>query len=84
MNKSELIEAIASHANLNKAQAGQALEGITSAIESALKTAMPYRWWVLAISKSKSVQNVKAETHKPVLKSPLLRQNHLALSWVKL
>ena len=37
MNKSELIDAIASHAKLNKAQAGQALEGITSAIESTLK-----------------------------------------------
>ena len=37
MNKSDLIEAIASHANLNKIQAGQALEGITKAIESALK-----------------------------------------------
>jgi len=37
MNKSELIDAIASHANLNKAQAGQALAGITSVIESALK-----------------------------------------------
>jgi len=38
MNKSELIDAIASHANLNKAQAGQALEGITRAIESTLKS----------------------------------------------
>lgn len=37
MNKSEMIDAIASHANLNKAQAGQALEGIASVIESTLK-----------------------------------------------
>ena len=38
MNKSELIDAIASHANLSKAQAGQALEGITGTIESTLKS----------------------------------------------
>ena len=37
MNKSELIDAIASHANLNKAEAGHGLDGIISAIESALK-----------------------------------------------
>lgn len=37
MNKSELIDAIASHANLSKADAGRGLDGILSAISSALK-----------------------------------------------
>jgi DNA-binding protein HU-beta len=37
MHKSELIDAIASHANLNKADAGRALDGILSAIQNALK-----------------------------------------------
>lgn len=37
MNKSELIDAIASNANLTKADAGRALDGITRAIENALK-----------------------------------------------
>jgi DNA-binding protein HU-beta len=37
MNKSELIDAIASHANLTKADAGRALDGLTKTIESALK-----------------------------------------------
>jgi DNA-binding protein HU-beta len=37
MNKSELIDAIATHANLTKADAGRALEGLTKTIESVLK-----------------------------------------------
>jgi DNA-binding protein HU-beta len=37
MNKSELIYAIAEHANLTKAEAGRALEGLTKTIETTLK-----------------------------------------------
>lgn len=37
MHKSELIDAIAGHANLNKAEAGRGLDGILSAIQNALK-----------------------------------------------
>jgi DNA-binding protein HU-beta len=37
MNKSELINAIAEHANLTKADAGRALEGLTKTIETTLK-----------------------------------------------
>ena len=37
MNKSELIDAIASSANLTKADAGRALEGFTNAITQALQ-----------------------------------------------
>jgi DNA-binding protein HU-beta len=37
MNKSELIDAIANHSNLTKADADRALEGLTKTIESALK-----------------------------------------------
>ena len=37
MNKSELIDAIASGSGLSKADAGRALDGFTSAITSALK-----------------------------------------------
>lgn len=37
MNKSDLIDAIASHANLTKADVGRALEGITHSIQAALK-----------------------------------------------
>lgn len=37
MNKSELITAIAEHANLSKADAGRGLDGIIKSIESALK-----------------------------------------------
>ncbi len=33
MHKSELIDAIASHANLSKADAGRGLDGILSAIK---------------------------------------------------
>ncbi|BBL34420.1 DNA-binding protein HU-beta [Nitrosomonas stercoris] len=36
MNKSELIEAIAHHADITKAQAGNALDGALSAIKEAL------------------------------------------------
>jgi DNA-binding protein HU-beta len=38
MNKSELITAIAEHANLTKADAGRALDGLTKTIEATLKT----------------------------------------------
>ena len=37
MNKSELIDAIASQANLSKTDAGKALEATVGAIEEALK-----------------------------------------------
>ncbi len=37
MNKSDLITAIAEHANLTKADAGRALDGLTKTIESTLK-----------------------------------------------
>jgi DNA-binding protein HU-beta len=37
MNKSDLIDAIASHANLTKADASRALDGITQSIQTALK-----------------------------------------------
>lgn len=37
MNKSELIDSIAQHANLTKAEAGRALEGLIQSIENALK-----------------------------------------------
>jgi DNA-binding protein HU-beta len=38
MNKSDLIDAIASHANLTKADAGWQLDGINQSISSALKS----------------------------------------------
>jgi DNA-binding protein HU-beta len=37
MKKSELINAIAEHANLTKADAGRALEGLLKTIETTLK-----------------------------------------------
>ncbi len=37
MNKAELIAAIAEQANLTKADAGRALDGLTQAIENTLK-----------------------------------------------
>ena len=37
MNKAELIAAIAEQANLTKADAGRALDGLTHAIENTLK-----------------------------------------------
>jgi DNA-binding protein HU-beta len=37
VNKSELIDAIAKHADLSKASAGKALEGTLSAIKASLK-----------------------------------------------
>ena len=37
MNKSELIDAIASDSGLSKADAGRALDGFTSAVTNALK-----------------------------------------------
>ncbi|QPK64087.1 HU family DNA-binding protein [Methylomonas sp. LL1] len=37
MNKSELIDSIAQHANLTKADAGKALDGLIDSIENTLK-----------------------------------------------
>ena len=41
MNKSDLINAIAEHANLTKADAGRALESLLITIETALKAGDP-------------------------------------------
>jgi DNA-binding protein HU-beta len=41
MNKSDLINAIAEHANLTIADAGRALEGLLNTIETALKAGDP-------------------------------------------
>ncbi|PJK07690.1 DNA-binding protein HU [Lysobacteraceae bacterium NML95-0200] len=38
MNKADLIEAIAQHANLTKADAGRALDGFISAVSNALSS----------------------------------------------
>ena len=38
MNKSELIDAIASNANLSKADAGRALDGLIEAVTDAMKS----------------------------------------------
>ncbi len=38
MNKSDLINAIATHANLTKADAGRALEALVQTIETTLKS----------------------------------------------
>ena len=37
MNKSELVDAIAAHADISKADAGRALEGMITAVTKALK-----------------------------------------------
>ena len=37
MNKSDLIDAIAANSGLSKADAGRALDGLTSAVTKALK-----------------------------------------------
>lgn len=37
MNKAELINAIAEHANLSKADAGRSLEALTKTVEATLK-----------------------------------------------
>lgn len=37
MNKTELIEAIASHAEISKAAAGKALDGVIEAVTASLK-----------------------------------------------
>ncbi len=37
MNKSELVDAIAEHADISKADAGRALEGMITAVTKALK-----------------------------------------------
>jgi len=47
MNKAELITTIASHAQLTKADAYRALEGLVTASESNLKTAILMRLWLL-------------------------------------
>lgn len=38
MNKSQLIEAIANHSQLNKSEAARALDGIINSIEATLKS----------------------------------------------
>ena len=47
MNKSDLIDAIAADSGLNKADAGRALDGFTSAVTSALRAVVLYPWLAL-------------------------------------
>ena len=47
MNKTELIEHIAVHADISKAAAARALEATIGAVKATLKKAALYRWLVL-------------------------------------
>jgi nucleoid DNA-binding protein len=64
MNKSELIEKIASGADISKAAAGRALDSFIAAVTEGLK--------VLVHLKYVNVLNVLAVTHKRVKKLKLL------------
>ncbi len=44
MNKNELINAIAEHSNLSKADAGRGLEALINTIETTLKAGEPLPW----------------------------------------
>ena len=84
MNKSDLINAIAEHANLTKADAGRALEGLLITIETALKAGDPVvliGFGTFAV-KEKEL-SARVAIHKPVRKSLLQRQKSLPLNRVK-
>jgi len=68
VNKTELIEHIAKHADLSKAAAGRALEATIGAVRTTLKKAAPCRWWVLVLSLWASALPAQVVTHVPALR----------------
>ncbi len=45
MNKTELVDAMADAADISKAAAGRALDGLINGITEALKTVISLRYW---------------------------------------
>ncbi|EGY53305.1 HU family DNA-binding protein [Neisseria shayeganii] len=80
MNKSELIEAIAKEADISKAAAGKALDGMTNAITAALKqgdtvTLVGFGTFYVGERAERKGRNPKtgAELTIPAAKSPKFR-----------
>ena len=84
MNKAELITAIAEHANLTKADANRALDGLLKTIETTLASGDSVALVGFGSFEVKAKeQNARAVIHKLAKKSPLLRQIPLLLSPAK-
>jgi hypothetical protein len=62
VNKTELIEHIAKHADLSKAAAGRALEATMGAVRTTLKKGEQFPWWVLVLLPWASVPHAQAAT----------------------
>ena len=79
MNKSELIDAIASAANLSKADAGRALNATTGAITSALSGGDGVQITGLVVLWSELVQRAQVVTLKRAQRFKLkhLKMRHL-------
>jgi hypothetical protein len=75
VNKTELIEHIAKHADISKAAATRALESMIGAVKTTLKKAARFLWSVSALSQSAKGPLAAAATPAPAqrLKSRLPR-----------
>ncbi len=71
MKKSELIDAIAQHANLSKADAGRALDGLTKTIETTLKAGDSGTLVGFGTFEAKARADVPVATRKPDKPLPL-------------
>ena len=83
MNKSELCDAIAEHANLTKTDANRALDGLLKTIGTTLASGNSVTLIGFGSFEVKARTERKGRIHKPVKKSPLRRQISLLLSPAK-
>lgn len=65
MNRAELVEILASKNDLSKTAANAVLDTLIDTIQTAVKKAMPFNWWVLVPSSPLSVPHAQARTHRP-------------------
>ena len=66
MNKTELIEHIAKHADISKAAATRALEAVIGGVKTTLKRAVPYLWLDLVRLQLVSALSALVAIHAPV------------------
>ena len=72
MNKSELIEAIAKEADISKAAAGKALDGMINAVTKALKDGDTVT--LVGFDTFKEGEHAKRQNHKPKTGDPLTKK----------
>ena len=83
MNKSDLVDAVASRADMSKAEAGRAVDAVLGSVGDALGNGNSVSSWIRTFSVSIE-QPEWVETHRLELQCILRHQKFLVLKLVKL